>query len=210
MSDEDVDVSNEATSEDTQLNASAETQDISGDEFSPFDEVADEFKPSSIKKITGPDGLPTNSHQTKDSDIPPLSPETLVCMEDMSKFVVRDEYGTIKTEYENVDVLRKPNGGYFLKEHPDTVVEPIRPRCAHYIRQMAMFDHNPDGKVHLRLCAARRTTEGTFMTVRDSAMWACSMRSPRDLITEEKFLDAFDTTKIEQGKNRENFSIFKK
>jgi hypothetical protein len=48
------------------------------------------------------------------------------------------------------------------------------------------------------------------MTVRDSAMWACSMRVPRDLKTEEEFLEKFDNEKVEQGKRRQHFSIFKK
>jgi hypothetical protein len=76
------------------------------------------------------------------------------------------------------------------------------------VRQVAMFEHNSEAKVHLRLCAARRTTEGTFMTLRDSAMWACSMREPRDLSTEINLLEKFDADKIEQGANREHFSIF--
>ena len=209
---DDVDSVNEVTSEETLLNAQQETKDSVGDEFSPFDEIADDYKPSEIKKVIGEDGLPTNAAPVAQSDIPPLSPETLVCMEDTSKFVTRDEYGKIISVWEPDKVEQLPNGKYYLKdEHTKkTEVQPIRPRCQHYVRQMAMFDYNAAAKVHLRLCSARRTTEGTFMTVRDSAMWGCSMREPRDIETEQKCLDEFDAQKIEQGKNREHFSIFKK
>lgn len=217
MSDDtdDVDSVNEVQESETTLTPQQEGRDSVGDEFSPFDEIAEEFKPSEIKKVIGPDGLPTNyMPEGGSSDIPPLSPETLVCMADTSRFVVRNEYKQITKEWPPEEVDYYPNGKYYLKKDADDAdkieVEPIRPRCQNYVRQMAMFDYNAEAKVHLRLCSARRTTEGTFMTVRDSAMWACTMREPRDTVTEQKCLDSFDTEKVEQGKNREHFSIFKK
>lgn len=203
---DDISVANEVQENETALMPGLEDSDRTGDEFSPFDEIAEEYKPSPIRKVTGADGLPTNFHEGS-SDIPALSVESLVCMEDTSVFVTRDEHGRISSTFQKEKVQRMPNGKYYVK---GVEVQPVRPRCEYYVRQMAMFDYNPEGKVHLRLCSARRTTEGTFMTVRDSAMWACSMRNPRDLVTEEKHLDKFDAEKIEQGKNRKHFSIFKK
>jgi hypothetical protein len=87
-------------------------------------------------------------------------------------------------------------------------VYPKREPCHHYVRQVTQFDQNPQAKAHIRLCAARRTTEGTFMTLRDTAMWACSMREPRDLVSEEKYIESFDSEKVEQGKQRVYLSIF--
>lgn len=96
----------------------------------------------------------------------------------------------------------------FTKVDSDYVeVQPIRPRCKHYVRQSAQFQYNARNRVQHRLCAARRTTEGTFMSVRDSGMWACDMREPRDLRTEKKILDKFDRDKIQQGKERVYLNI---
>ena len=86
-------------------------------------------------------------------------------------------------------------------------VEPIRPPCRHYVRQMTQFEYNPENDAILRLCSARRTTEGTFMSVRDRKMSACDMRDPPDLESESQ-IDEFDKKKIEQGATREYFSIF--
>ena len=214
MSGDDTLDENEATSDDTILDEADETSDETGDEFSPFDEIAEDFKPSEIKKVIASDGMPTQYAPQSKSDIPALSTESLVCMEDLSMFVVRGMHGDIIEEFFPEEVERMPDGNYYVKD--DTAdnkqrrksVTPLRPRCEHYVRQMTQFDHNADAKAHLRLCAARRTTEGTFMTLRDSAMWACSMREPRDLITEESLLDKFDRDKIEAGRNRQHFSIF--
>lgn len=86
-------------------------------------------------------------------------------------------------------------------------VEPIRPPCRHYVRQISQFEYNPENDVVIRLCSARRTTEGAFMSVRDRKIAACDMRAPRDLES-EKIIDDFDARKIKQGMEREYFSIF--
>lgn len=86
-------------------------------------------------------------------------------------------------------------------------VEPIRPPCRHYVRQITQFEYNPENDVVIRLCSARRTTEGAFMSVRDRKIAACDMREPRDLES-EKIIDDFDTRKIKEGAEREYFPIF--
>jgi hypothetical protein len=78
-------------------------------------------------------------------------------------------------------------------------VEPIRPPCKHYVRQKTSFSLNAQHNVYIRLCSARRTTEGTFMSVRDTGMYACDMRDPFDAESVGQ-LDEFDRLKIEQGK----------
>ena len=86
-------------------------------------------------------------------------------------------------------------------------VFPIRPPCRHYVRQQGSFNLNAAKKAHYRLCSARRTTEGTFMTVRDTGIWACDMRDPFGA-SSVKALDDFDEKKIKQGESREFLSIF--
>lgn len=86
-------------------------------------------------------------------------------------------------------------------------LEPIRPQCRHYVRQKGTFHLNAAHKKYYRLCAARRTTEGTFMTVSDSGMYACDMREPYD-VTSAALIDDFDQMKIAQGAKREHLPIF--
>lgn len=83
---------------------------------------------------------------------------------------------------------------------PYLPVEPVRPPCRHYVRQAI------DRQIY-RLCAARRTTEGTFMTVRDLSVLACDMRDPYDPALSQK-LDDFDRMKIEEGAHREYLPMF--
>lgn len=232
------------------------TAEDSGDgehEFHPFDEVSESYSPSVIRKVTAADGLPTQAVQNADAtDIPELSPETLVCMGDYSEFygdkivvvpacteerddvlylkgsdlqVVKSEIGLIlkdntfrPDQVERVIWRSEPSGNSAIVEWelkwPISTsghrprLEPKRHACSHYVRQVTQLDMNPKNKVHFRLCAARRTTEGTFMTVRDIAMWACSMREPRDLASEAKYIDSFDEQKMKEGRNRVYASIF--
>jgi hypothetical protein len=86
-------------------------------------------------------------------------------------------------------------------------VEPVRPPCRHYVMQKTQFKYNAQAEYFPRLCAARRTTEGTFMTVGETGMWACSMREPRHLESEAE-LEAFDRKKMEQGRTRQHLPLF--
>jgi hypothetical protein len=190
---------------------------VGGEEdFNPFDELREDFKPSHLKRVIGADGLPVTMPPTEKSDIPPLSPETLVCMADTRVFVRRDMFGRIASRHDPSAVVQTPDGRYYLKSElplgqsgmiPPKPVLPIRPACQHYVRQMTSFELNAEHSSVYRLCGGRRTTEGTFMTVRDMKVEACSMREPRDLESEQR-LEKFDELKMEQGRNRENFSIF--
>lgn len=218
MSDEET--RDEAPGDDTVIE-SIEPSPEAESEFHPFDEIDEDFKPAPAVFVNGPDGLPLRVDQTSESDIPALSKNSLVCMGDFSKFVVRNEWGDITATFAPTDVSRAPNGTYRVKNElarlqgATTIrddegwfeVFPVRPPCKHYVRQQGSFNLNAAKKAHYRLCSARRTTEGTFMTVRDTGMWACDMREPYDAET-IKVLDDFDNKKIAEGANREFFSIF--
>jgi len=199
-------------------------EDDADHEFEPFDELDEEFQPT-ITYGAQADGMPGNSVPETHSDIPALSVETLVCMGDFSKFVVRDEWGEVFAEFQPHEVERAPNGlwrvpldlaterledsaRFVVRKHGGHAqVEPIRKPCKHYVRQMNQFEMNAAHRVVYRLCAARRTTEGTFMTVRDRGIWACDMREPRHLES-EKFIDDFDELKIKQGRERVYLDMF--
>ncbi len=227
-----------------------EESEESETEFHPFSELDEDFKPGPAVRIMGEDGLPVTVDQTATSDIPALSTESLICMGDFSKFVIRDEWGDVVAEFSPSFVSRAPSGQWrvptdvaiaepaivtwreriqteetstpwttlMLMRHllgvrgltadsTWTEVEPLRPPCRNYVQQKTVFHLNAENRLFPRLCSARRTTEGTFMTVRDSGMWACTMREPRD-IESEKALEAFDLLKIEQGKNRQHLPMF--
>jgi len=224
------------------------------EDWSPFDEIQEDFKPGPVVKVTAADGLPTYAPPLHDeSDIPVLSPDTLTCMGDFSKFVLRGIFGDVVAEFDPADVERSPSGrwraskravmekmslelqrvrqygeAHELPVHPDDEqlltqllggvnpgmavnhawieVFPVRPPCRHYARQLTQFELNAQAKVMLRVCAARRTTEGAFMSLRDRAMWACELREPH--AESSALLDDFDTAKMQEGARREHVPIF--
>jgi hypothetical protein len=249
MSDEPGEARDSAEPEETALDH-AEGTDDAETEFHPFDEVDEDFQPGPAMRVMGPDGLPQTVDTTTESDIPALSVQSLVCMADVSKFVIRDRWRDVIATFEPSEVERTPSGVWRVKMeiaterarsavdrtraklderggpysdlqllatamgsdrfHIDSdwvSVEPVRPQCKHYVRQQGSFHLNAQNKKHYRLCAARRTTEGTFMTVSDLGMWACDMRDPYD-VASVKHLDDFDTMKIKQGKERTNLPMF--
>ena len=222
MSEEENSEATEAHESETVVDPSADHED---DEFRPFDEIAEGYQPKPLKKVAAADGLPTQvSMEVGEDHIPALSPETLVCLEDTSQFVLRDALGRPKQWFEPNQVEQMPNGKWFvrMKDVNAGVVEerlrkkgalcevvPKRVRCSHYVEQQTQFEHNPAHMAQLRLCSGRRTVSGAFMSVTDLAMWACSMREPRDLISEERLLQ-FNKKKREQGETRVESSIFGK
>lgn len=192
-------------------------------EFNPFSEIGDEYQPGPAMRVMGPDGLPQTVDTTTTSDIPALSLETLVCMGDFSTFAVRDRWGRLTAEFLPSEVMRMPNGQWVvpmslfvertkvpaggLYDREFYEVFPIRPPCGHYVRQLGSFEHNAQNQATYRLCAARRTTEGTFMSLRDSGLWACDMREPHDARS-VKVLDDFDKRKISEGATRQHLPMF--
>jgi hypothetical protein len=80
-------------------------------------------------------------------------------------------------------------------------VMPVRPPCRHYVRQKIQGDFGDGHRMFDRLCTARRDTSGAVMGLFDQGLWACDMREPRDLESEES-LDRFDAGKEIEGQNR--------
>jgi hypothetical protein len=234
------------------------------DAFDAFEQASEDFEPRPGRHVAGPDGLPIQLDETSLSNIPPLSPTTLVCMEDTSKLVLRDRWGEVLFETTPTDpeVERAPNGVWrihtnhlldrmrlalerFRKDYAEltrehrgdltggpqkdatpaqllsawlappgefmdldpmwTMLEPLRPACLHYVRVQTP-EYNvelPRGTMPgiVRLCAARRNVEGAMMRIGNEGIYACSMRAPRDAVSEQN-LDAFDRRKIREGEHR--------
>jgi hypothetical protein len=225
MSDTDDEARDAAQPDETIVEPEGLATDESEDDFHPFDEIDEDFRPTPAVHVLGADGLPLTVDQTTASDIPALSVKSLICMGDFSKFVLRDEWGHVCAEFVRSEVTRMPNGKWTVSggvarrvdgvkaiigvpaEGEPVEVEPIRPQCRHYVRQKTSFALNAQHSQFSRLCSARRTTEGAFMTVRDVAVGACDMREPFDAES-SKVLDEFDALKIEQGTSRELLPIF--
>jgi len=64
-----------------------------------------------------------------------------------------------------------------------------RPVCAHYKRQMVDVA-GTDHKLVLRFCVARTDEDGGYMSLRDSAIYACDLRSPPDPVSGNKLDEA--------------------
>ena len=198
----------------------------------PDHEIYDAFpNEPSIFGTDPKDGLPKPAVNTAIADafVPPLEVQTFICMADTSWFVFRDERRRIVAKFDPSEVERAPDGTYFvtgktaMTRFPDVatsplplraeiVVEPIRPACAHYKRQKVDFELDASHRIIRRVCTAQRGENGEFFSVRDNRVQACDMRSPRDLESEERELDAFDKQKIAEGRKRaedESFDIEK-
>ncbi len=168
----------------------------------PAEEVYLAFPDSPpVHAVNPTDGLPRQVVPTsvKLAQAPTLRLDNLICMADTSNFVVRNHYGLVVATYSPDRVRRFPDGRYYVETlDPDeddldriTLVEPIRPQCQHYVRQLVDFPDDPDFKAYIRLCSARRTDSGEFLSVRDMAVFACELREPRDPVSEQ-IMDAFD------------------
>lgn len=198
-----------------------------------------QFRRDDLRFAMGADGIAGVQAPQGDPPIaPPLTPDTLVCIADTSKFVFRDEWGEVLLEFEESEVHRAPNGRWFVTEieiarkanavglarhwcselnvpwfddaqmferfYEDRPglqrieIEPIRPACKRMARHMTDLE----GASHVvsveRLCTAMRDEQGALYSLRDTQMFACELREPRDPRTEAR-LEKFDDGKIRLG-----------
>ena len=161
------------------------------------------FNPGPIPFTRGEDGLPAPEVATDLPLVPPLVPETMVCIGDRSQFVTRNEWGEITRRYPPERVEQTPDGRHFVRVwfFWRRAVEPIRPQCKFLIRQMVDFQDAAENQMVERLCTARRDSESFFLSVRDQQVHACEFRSPRDALSELR-LNRFDDAKIRLGRER--------
>lgn len=166
-------------------------------------------KPHAEYGIDPRDGMPkpTVPHSLKLAQAPDLLPETFVCMSDCSAFVRRDALGRITDRFEPEEVERAPNGRYYLKKRfiflPIVSVEPLRPACKHYARQMTDVQDDSDFRFIARLCTLRKTDDGEYLSLRDSQVFACELRDPRDYEGSARALDLFDDAQVEANRKKQ-------
>lgn len=87
-------------------------------------------------------------------------------------------------------------------------VAPVRPECAHYLRQQTDLSADREGRYYARACMAQKTEDGEYYSLRDTLVGACSVRSPRHLESEVRLLDKFDAEKMSEAKTQREMEEF--
>jgi hypothetical protein len=86
-------------------------------------------------------------------------------------------------------------------------VQPIRQACSHYCRQKTDLNASKDVRVLARVCMAQHSETGEYISLMDSAVYACELRTPRDRES-EKQLDEWDDKLIAAEELRRNEKRF--
>ena len=94
----------------------------------------------------------------------------------------------------NRDVLREYLAGWIE-------VEPLRPQCRHYRRQFQDFPDTPGRHMVIRLCTARMTDEGEFLSLRDQEMLGCEIRSP-SIGNQAHLMDEYDAVQVAKARKQ--------
>lgn len=98
-------------------------------------------------------------------------------------------------ERSDADICRGLFGGDDGPDGSYCMVEPLRPQCSHYARQLVPFPEEHERSLAIRLCTARRTDEGEFLDLGNQQILACELREPV-YGNEAAQLDAFDERTI--------------
>ena len=198
--------------------ASRQLEDIERD-GPDFTQYLESERPSESYGVNPEDGMPQpiSMSSIEDTKAPALTPETFICMADRSSFVIRDGEREIIISFPPEVIHRRADGSYFVNansldgeqanrcglrrtlregENWKISVEPLRPQCEHYRRQLLPF-----GKGHKschRYCTAMKNEAGELIDLANSEVFACEMREPRDPASEQQ-LDDFDDGIVARG-----------
>jgi len=185
------------------------------------DSVYQPFQPGPMVWGIDKDGLPSPKLEGALPHAPPLLPENFVCIADTREFVIRDRWGDVVGRFGPEMVQRSGGGAYFVTLEEAIArgvpwvevarrldwrrrrvrVEPLRPQCRFLAQQMTDFQDETDHVMLERLCTARRDDERFFVGLRDTELYACELREPRDFLTEAR-IERFNDTKIKLGRER--------
>jgi hypothetical protein len=91
--------------------------------------------------------------------------------------------------------------------HTVIAVEPIRPRCVHYLRVLTDISADRSRRFLTRACMKQQSDSGEYYSVGDSAIYACGIREPRHQASEEE-LDRFDDFSMQESVERQKASAF--
>jgi len=165
-------------------------------------------------------GVDPMSGDIEEAWAPPFTLENQVCVADHSKYVKRNAFGEITSEYTPEEVTHAPDGTFYVHGKPalrETVharerVVPVRAECRHYVRQLDPPSPNLRSQGYTRgsmnrYCSARRNTAGAFFRLKDGEMGACSMRDPYDQESATKLAE-FDALLLKKSSERTYLSMF--
>jgi hypothetical protein len=159
----------------------------------------------------------------------PLTYDSLVCLEDRRQFVIRGPHSrTVLATFEPSEVEQTSGAQHrapfalaasrlaasrslealLLARRLVTdaallggQVEPVRPRCAHFGRQMHDFPEDDQHQFVERLCMRRASTEGIPLSLMDQAVYGCDLRSPRHIESERR-MDGMDEKIIRRAQEK--------
>lgn len=202
------------------------------------EELAGGFQPEPEVMVEDPvDGMPRPVDTHTHAYAPPFTHDHVVCVEDAREYVSlfneelpeitrgmflaeRMRYGADGKEKERrrfpPDVV-EPWKGFLTVATPDgrVPVRPVRPRCAHYARQLFVNHDQPDPKefghrLRYSFCMhpARRSIGGAAMSLQNEAVFACDLRDPPDPASVAKHLDEPDRKRLVDGSHRELLPLF--
>jgi len=203
-------------------------------EFSAEDEFHDSFPVEPIQMGMHPDdGMPVPvDGNLQDSFAVPFTYETQLCVEDAREYVelhleeiknYTSEFGN-KTRYHDngqdrerrvfppKDVMRL-FGYYAVSDGTSLIaVRPKRPKCKYLKRQVLNSRLGiPEGEFGhqevFRLCTARRSNGGAFMSLRDQGIYQCDLRDPPCPETTKK-QDERDLIKLRTRPDKEMVPAF--
>jgi hypothetical protein len=153
------------------------------------DELDDAIQPRPEVWVINPnDGLPSAVDDVGTAAAPPFTYENVVCIEDDRE--VKVFLGDDPRHWPSSEATTDKHGLMYVSDDGKKIrVVPVRRQCEHYQRMVTRAEDNPDVQIIYRHCTARRSVGGAFMSLRDTSVLACTMRSPRDLPSEKKYLD---------------------
>lgn len=190
------------------------------------DLLKDAFPGRSQPIISDPhDGLPRPDDDRPQSSIMAFNEDTFVCIEDDRTYVevflgevshtsqlrsklsitlrsrhTEDGADEERFVFQKVEVRRHFGIDVANRDGATYQVRPVRPRCEHYTEQLSVADDVAATPLY-RWCGAYRTLAGAHWSTFDESILACTMRNPRDLLSEKAIVKR-NREKIEQGKNQ--------
>lgn len=205
-------------SEASQEECQHEMEEASSESDASFgfdDEYNEAFSGVPVPKVLDADGLPRPAVDdiTEDAWAPPYLPsDNQVCAEIATEYVIRGERGKILRRYDPKLVDHAPDGTHWVDDKGVALrVEPLRPRCKHYVLQLVPPPPSLEGALKFgdlhRYCAARRSVAGAFLGLKDAALKACSLRDPYDQQTSD-ILTQFDAELEAKAKKRTLHPMF--
>jgi hypothetical protein len=118
-----------------------------------------------------------------------------VYAEELERRYCNDGSSHRRRSYQADQVVVRFGIPFVMDDGKRVFVRPKRERCRHYRRQVLSFKGTPGKQKVYRLCMARRSNGGAFMTVGDEGIWGCDLRDPRDPET-ERIQDEKDRAKL--------------